>query len=159
MTLEMFFNAFASSLSMSICKSRSSSNRVDQVIFSTRPLYRFKVYTPAPPFTFSTLNCIIWSRDNRFNSKDSRVRLNTWKKYFTMRVVRHWTGYLGKLWIFRCVQGRLNIELCQTWSREKYPCQWQGDCPVWFSKASSNPNHSTIKKANSYIVWVSGNDR
>lgn len=51
-TLEVFFNAFASSLSILTCKSSSSSGRVDQVTLSTRLLYRFKVYYPAPPFTF-----------------------------------------------------------------------------------------------------------
>ena len=68
-------------------------------------------------------------REKVFNLEDGRFRLDIGKKFFTVRVVRHWNRLPSEVVDAPCSLGALQARLDGAVSNLDYgrcPCLWQG---------------------------------
>jgi len=94
--------------------------------------------------------CSDRTRGNNFEPKEGRFRLDIRKKFFTMRVVKHWNRLpreivaAPSLAVFKA---RLDGSLSNLVSG-RCPCSWQGDWNQMIFTVPSNPYHSMI------LYWI-----
>ena len=68
------------------------------------------------------------TRSNGFELKEGRFSSDIRKKFFIMRVLRHWHGLPRKLWLpppWQCSRPGW-MGLWAAWSSGRCPCSWQG---------------------------------
>ena len=93
---------------------------------------------------FLSRACSDRTRENGFELKEGRFKLDIRKKFFTVRVVRPWNR------LPRAAVAAPSLEVLKArldgagsnWSSGRCPCPWQASWTRAPLQVSSNPNHS-----------------
>jgi len=92
-----------------------------------------------------TRMCSDRTRANGSKLKEGRFRLDIRKKFFTMRVVKHWNRLPSEVAAVPSLEVfKARLDGALSWSSGRCPCSWQGGWNQMIFKVPSNPYHSMI---------------
>lgn len=81
------------------------------------------------------------TRLSDFKLEESKLRLDTRKIFFAIRVVEHWNSWV----LCQCMCSQWGwMRICLTWTSTSHPCPWQTGQTTWSLKVFSTTNHSVI---------------